>query len=252
MPILPGASDAAQAAAPHGPVLSASPDPLERELKFVVPPSRTAFVGAWLRSVCLPDPVHPPARVVTVYFDTPQLELLYEKINSDYLKTKVRVRWYERLDGSPAGEAVFVEAKHRVGSTRAKTRRTADTTASEVAGWSLQRREWPTLLDVLRGAGIEVPQGLAPAIRLSYVRERLTDRVEGGRLNLDTVMHVDAVNPERIRPGVTGPMPGAVVEYKGRTPDLPDHLRLLPRSGGRRASFSKYLAGYLYAARTVL
>ena len=224
---------------------------LERELKFIVPDSRVAFVGAWLRSVCAPDPAYPPARVVTVYFDTARLDLLDEKINSDYLKTKVRVRWYEALEGSPAGDALFVEAKLRVGSTRQKVRTPAEAPAADAARWTLGRREWSALLEPLRLEGVELPQDLLPVMRLSYVRERLVDRAGGGRVTLDSRMAIDAVNPQRMRPGLTGRMPGAVVEYKGHTPELPAHLRLLTTSGGRKASFSKYLAGYIHATRTM-
>ena len=225
---------------------------LERELKFIVPDSRVAFVGAWLRRVCAPDPVHPPARVVTVYFDTARLELLDEKINSDYLKTKVRVRWYEAPDGSPSGDALFVEAKLRVGSTRQKVRRPAEVPAAAAARWPLDHREWSALLEPLRLHGVDLPRDLLPVMRLSYVRERLVDRAGGGRVTIDSRMAIESVNPLRVRVGLVGRMPGAVVEYKGRTPDLPAHLRLLTASGGRRASFSKYLAGYVHATRTML
>ena len=34
-----------------------------------------------------PDREYPPALVITTYCDTPRLELLDEKIDSDYLKT---------------------------------------------------------------------------------------------------------------------------------------------------------------------
>ena len=255
MPVMesaPGAPDASrvQVVSRRAPQPSDPAVPPERELKFVVPEARAAFVGAWLRHVCVPDPKYPPARVVTVYYDTAQLDLLDEKVNSDYLKTKVRVRWYERLDGSPAGEAVFVEAKVRVGSTRQKVRRTAGEPAPAVSAWRLERPEWLALLAALRLDGVDLPPDLRPVMRLSYVRERLIDRAGGGRLTLDASMRVDAVNPERMRPGLTGPMPGVVVEYKGRTPELPPHLRRLVDSGGRKASFSKYLAGYLHVTRT--
>jgi hypothetical protein len=223
----------------------------ERELKFLVPESRAAFIAGWLRGVCARDPSYPPARVVTVYFDTARLDLLDEKINSDYLKTKVRVRWYERPDGSMAGESAFVEAKRRVGSTRGKMRRRLEVPASTLAGWPLDHSGWPSLLDPLRTEA-DLPADLGPVIRLSYMRERLVDRIGGGRVAIDTAISVDAVNPRRPRPGLPGRVPGALVEYKGRTLDLPPHLRRLTDSGGRRASFSKYLAAYLHATGTRL
>ncbi len=72
--------------------------PADYEIKFAVPASAAGSLRTWIGSVCRPDAAHPPARVTTVYFDTPSLAFLAEKIDSDYLKTKVRVRWYGPSD----------------------------------------------------------------------------------------------------------------------------------------------------------
>src|SRR5690606_22911495 len=74
-------------------------DAVEHELKFTVPVSSTAAVLAWLRGACTPDPKFPCGRVSRIYNDTPDPRSLREKLNSDYLKTKVRLRWYATLDG---------------------------------------------------------------------------------------------------------------------------------------------------------
>jgi hypothetical protein len=227
--------------------------PPERELKFLVAGRHVAFVAGLLRGVCPPESRYPPARIVTVYFDTPGLQLLDEKINSDYLKTKVRVRWYEALDGSAsAGDAAFVEAKCRIGSTREKRRLWTARRAADLAALPLDAAEWGSLVAALRLEGAGLPHDLAPVLRLSYVRERLVDRLGGGRVSLDTGIAVTAVNPQRIRPGRIGQIPGAVVEYKGQRSDLPPHLRLLTAAGLRRASYSKYLAAYLHVTGTIL
>ena len=52
-----------------------------------------------LDSVCRRDPEFPAAVVWTIYYDTPAFASLGEKINSDYLKRKIRVRWYSDLEG---------------------------------------------------------------------------------------------------------------------------------------------------------
>ena len=71
---------------PSAPAVSA----LERELKFLVPATRSASPPGVAARVCVPERAYPPALVCTTYFDTPGLSLLGEKIDSDYLKTKVR------------------------------------------------------------------------------------------------------------------------------------------------------------------
>ena len=93
----------------------------ERELKFVLPDGRVDLARRWLDRICSRDPEFPAAVVWTIYYDTPRLASLGEKINSDYLKQKIRVRWYSDLDGRAAGPA-FVEAKLRVGNRRFKVR----------------------------------------------------------------------------------------------------------------------------------
>src|SRR5687767_2212420 len=92
---------------------------LERELKFVLPEAQAAGALSLLRALCRPDPRYGAARVSTIYYDTPALQLLGEKLDSDFYKLKVRLRWYE----SPDLEATsFLELKSRVGSLRHKAR----------------------------------------------------------------------------------------------------------------------------------
>jgi hypothetical protein len=225
---------------------------LERELKFTVPEERVALVRQRLTALCRPDPIHPPARVVTVYYDTPEYGALDEKANSDYLKTKIRVRWYEPLSGDPPGGAVFVEGKYRTGAIRSKVRVRVGPDAAEVRRWPLEDLRWTRLIDPLREEGLDVAPGMAPVLRLSYVRERFTDRVYGGRLTLDTAIAVEAVNTRRLPPHRGGRPSGAVLEHKGAATELPPHLRSLVQAGARKASFSKYLACYIHATGAVL
>ena len=75
-----------------------------------------------LDSLCRRDPEFPAAVVWTIYYDTPALVSLGEKINSDYLKRKIRVRWYSDLEGRVSGPA-FVEAKLRLGTAAIESAR---------------------------------------------------------------------------------------------------------------------------------
>ena len=104
----------------------------ERELKFTLPASRVHLARRRLDSLCRRDPEFPAAVVWTIYYDTPALISLGEKINSDYLKRKIRVRWYSDLDGRVSGPA-FVEAKLRLGTQRSKVRARLPYPAEEIA-----------------------------------------------------------------------------------------------------------------------
>jgi hypothetical protein len=228
---------------------AASPPQPELELKYLLPASGAAFVRRWLEGVVPRERAYPPALVVTTYFDTPDLELLDEKINSDHLKTKVRVRWYAPLDGGPPEGPAFVECKHREGPTREKRRLTVPVQPAQLAAVPLSAPEWGGLLTELRAAIPALPLDLAPVLRLAYTRHRYVD-ARGARISLDAGIVVQAVNPARLHaPPRPDPLPYAVFEYKGHGPDLPAHVAPVTRLGARRSAFSKYLACYQHLTR---
>jgi hypothetical protein len=224
--------------------LPASPAvPLVHEIKYVMPAASAGPAEAWLKATCRPERAYPPAWVCSVYFDSPGADLLEEKTNSDYLKTKVRVRWYEPLAG-PAGGPAFLEIKQRAGTTREKRRLALSTPAADVAGWPLHDPRW---LLLVAPAAARIGGPLAPVLRMRYVRSRFFDSLSETRVALDRHLEVTAVHPAlRPRPVPAG-LPWAVVEWKGTSPELSSGLRGLTRFGAGRQSFSKYLAGMLAA-----
>jgi hypothetical protein len=222
----------------------------DHEIKFAVPASAADPLRAWVTGVCRPDAAHPPARVWTVYFDTPGLSLLSEKIDSDYLKTKVRVRWYGAIDGRDS--PVFAEVKQRVGIRRDKTRVELDVTPAELARLPLHEARWPALLATLRAAVPTLPARLAPVLCLSYTRHRFVDPAVPARLGIDSDIRVTEVNTMMIHGHVPVGLDHAVFAYKGRLFDLPPHLRPIVRFGARRQAFSKYLACYQAVSALVL
>ncbi len=232
------------------PRLDRNPGVLDHEIKFVVPASSAGPLCAWVAGVCPPERAHPPARVSTVYFDTPGLALLAEKIHSDYLKTKVRVRWYGAIDSRAS--AVFAEVKRRVGNRREKTRVRLDVEAAEIARWPLSDPRWVALMWPLRAAAPELPARLVPVLTLTYVRSRFVDPRCAARLTLDQHIATTAVNPGVATGHVPAWLDVAVFEYKGALFDVPPHLRPIVRFGARRHAFSKYLACYQAVTRLVL
>ena len=223
-----------------GSALDPSVASLRRELKYLVPAVAAAPLKAWLGAVAAADREHPPAPVFTIYYDTPGLALLGEKIDSDYYKSKIRVRWYGARDGS-AGRA-FAEIKRRIGTRRHKQRVTLDTGGSVLGDWPLSDPRWQTLLEPLRAVA-DLPSRLSPTLRLRYDRARFVDRATAARLALDERITVTAV-ASRLGPSRTpAVLPQAVFECKGGADDLPPAIAPLTRYQARRASFSKYLAG---------
>lgn len=216
----------------------------QRETKFVLDNREAHSALAWLRSHCTPDPQFPRGTVSSIYYDTPDLRHLREKINSDYLKTKIRVRWYAGLDGGEVGETSFVEAKGKEGGRREKTRVETKYSGRWLAETELSASELRTIPWTLRNRGIFVCPTLCPVFQISYRRHRFLDRVTGARLCLDSGITVPRVNPQVVPHQNPFSLPQAVFEMKGPGVELPLSLRYLARLGCRRGSFSKYEVCY--------
>ncbi len=75
-----------------------------------------------LRALLREDRRHPANVVVSIYYDTRGVDLLHDKIDGQRFKTKVRLRWYEKLAAGQPESPVFAELKYRIGSRRRKLR----------------------------------------------------------------------------------------------------------------------------------
>jgi hypothetical protein len=238
--------------ASSSPAAGVLPAPREHEIKYTLPAWTTGALRAWLSGVCVANQALPPAFVDTVYYDTADLRLLREKVDSDYLKTRVRVRWYGRLDGGAADGPLFAEVKHRVGSQRHKSRVRLDADPASLAGRPLSDAAWTDLLAPLRERVPHLPRGLAPVLALRYTRHRFVDRAGAAHVTLDEHIRVTATNAFRLIARGGGALPVAVLEWKGAVPDIPPHMGRIVRFGARRGAFSKYLACYQLVTRLVL
>ena len=222
-----------------------APNPYERELKFALTAGRAMFARRWLEQFCRRDPEFPEAIVWTVYYDTPGLASLAEKINSDYLKRKMRVRWYSGLDGRPSG-AVFIEAKFRVGNRRSKVRARLSIDATELAMWDLRDRRWLQFPLNLQEHGVDPSGPWQPIMMIRYRRDRFTERLSGSRVSLDSDIALVKANPSFVSGVDHSALGGAVLEVKGEQDYLPLPLQPLLRLGARKASVSKLLAVYAH------
>ena len=214
---------------------------LERELKFVVAEGRASAMLGFLRATCRPDGLHATGLVSTIYYDTPSLQLLGEKSDSDYQKLKVRLRWYRAPLGSSSGsEKAFLEVKRRIGALRDKARVETHLTADALDRMSLEDPALLSVLDRLPSLGFPVPMPLMPALLLRYQRHRFVEPLSNTRISLDT--DIRAVHARRglFGSGAGASLPTAVLEVKGHADDLPRVLRPLAHLGARRGSFSKY------------
>ncbi|HUP38602.1 MAG TPA: VTC domain-containing protein [Vicinamibacterales bacterium] len=227
------------------------PDAGERELKFTLPVGRSHLARRRLDTLCRRDPEFPAAIVWTIYYDSPALASLGEKINSDYLKRKIRVRWYSDLEGRVSGPA-FVEAKFRLGTQRSKVRARLPFPAEEIAAWNLQDRRMSAAPLLLRDHGVLGHESWQPVLLLRYRRDRFIEPLTRSRVSLDADICGAAANARFLSAPNLSPLATAVLEVKGSSEELSAPMRPLLALGMRKGSFSKFLAVYAHMTREVL
>ena len=212
------------------------------ERKWTAPATRAPHIARWLASRLRRDPKHAGGWVVSVYYDTPDWRLLREKEDSDYLKTKVRVRWYEDDDGALLSPDAFLEVKAKRGGARTKARLVTSEPAATLQTLPLTDPRWAPLPDAARREGLLLPTPLTPVFAVRYRRRRFVDPLTRSRVAFDDAIHVGATHPGRVPGYRRVRLDRAVVEVKGDAHDLPDHLTGLFSLGCRREAFSKYFA----------
>ncbi len=210
------------------------------EIKYLIGNHRSIPVLQWLKCNCRPDPQYPTGTVNSIYFDTRDWRSLGEKINSDYLKTKIRLRWYAKIDGSRPNEQSFAEIKYKIGYKRQKRRITAPFSGTELARMDLQNPELLRIPQLLKSHGVHLQRSYFPVYHIAYKRFRFLEPLHGGRICFDKDIRVPQVNYMAVARQYPLALQTAVFEYKGESAELPCSLLPLMKLGFRKASFSKY------------
>ncbi len=232
----------------ESPYKSETAEDLGFESKYLLPIWKHNQVLSALKALCQPDPKYPAGIIDSIYFDTLDFKFLREKADSDYLKTKVRLRWYHTLDGQLASSSAFTEIKYRVGARRQKLHFEADIASEDLDQIELQD---PILLEFgnsLLKVGVLPFEKLIPMFVVRYTRYRFIDPISGTRIALDSEITVPKVNraifPEAdLMPDFKLDL--AVLEFKAKQPGMPRVATALRHLELRQSSFSKYLEGYL-------
>ena len=210
------------------------------EIKFVTDNKQAHILTQWLERRCLPDAEFPAGIVSSLYYDTREWKFFYEKINSDFIKTKIRLRWYSDIETGEAGNKSFIEAKFKIGGKREKIRTRTDFSGKWLDGVNLSDQRLSAVPSLLRSSGVCLDESTFPFIVVSYKRRRFVDPVTGARLCIDYDIGVPKVNPLFVPHANPVRLPQAVFEVKGSFFNLPGSLRPLMAMGCVKSSFSKY------------
>lgn len=235
----------------HQPTTPSESPSIESEAKFVVPAFRTKIALGMLQQFCSPDPKFPIGVVSSIYYDSQGWDYLREKRDSTYLKTKVRLRWYEGLTNKGGtSDASFAETKYRIGSKRMKARIPTKYSAAFLAKTKLDNTALLDVPVILAANGVPIRQAIFPAFVVRYCRNRFIDPVSGARISLDYDITAPRSNPRMLANAFPCALPKTVLEIKGTDGEFSQNLRPLLNLGFRRAAFSKYYECYGQLTRT--
>lgn len=229
---------------------------LERvEQKFFIAPTRMSMALALVRRTCRWDDEYPEEQINSLYFDTADLDQHERSLAGEFAKDKIRIRWYEADPDAPRSDAVvspacsqvetvpvWLELKSRRGFVSTKQRTRLEVPVDALAFEALRRGIVPpnTLSGTVAGFGFLSPKRLQSVIVVSYRRCRFTEPRTGFRVAFDSRIRSSMVMPGIGRGERDLELPGAVIEVKGPSGDLPYCLRAIAEIGSSWTRYSKY------------
>jgi len=214
---------------------------MDFETKFVFQSEIAEKLSMWLSKRFPKDPIFPENTIQSIYYDTYDWDFLKEKINSDYIKTKVRLRWYSDLNGPLNGKASFIEAKIKVGSKRTKYRLQTSFSGNRLSNMALEDDRLKDIPLQLRSLNsFYLPTFMIPICEIRYCRMRFIEPITRARICLDYDICVSRVNRRVLSFHFATKLSHGVFEFKGNVSNLPRELHQLTAFGCRKESFSKY------------
>jgi len=214
------------------------------EIKYVIENNASHIILAWLKNRCWKDPEYPAGLVSSIYYDTQSWHFLREKVNSDFLKQKIRVRWYSDIQTKDPSDESFLEAKFKTGGRREKTRIRVDISGRWLSQTPLHSQSLIPIIQPLREKGVPTPGPVFPVFQITYKRWRFIEPVSRARINLDHEIQMPRVNHLMVPQTNPFSLRKAVFEIKGNVSELPPELFQLTALGCRKESFSKYMVCY--------
>lgn len=233
------------------PITSSESKSFQTELKYTAPAHLTKLALRILEGSCDPDGKYPVGVISSIYYDTQFWDFLGEKRDSDYLKVKIRLRWYEQNTPGDLNSQSYAEVKYRIGTKRVKYRIQTSLDGQYLKNAALNADELRRIPEQLAARGASIPQPIYPAFIVRYTRQRFIDRLTGARICLDYGITSPKTNPFMIANSHPCALPVSVLEVKGSDGAFPLCLNSMKLLGFRKEAFSKYYECYRLLTRTV-
>jgi hypothetical protein len=216
--------------------------PQRFERKYYLTPEQVGLAYGVLRHICLTNSEYPSEQINSLYFDTVDLDQHERSSSGDYQKDKVRIRWYGEDKNFHEMQTIYLELKSRRGFASTKQRLKllvpAENLALEKLGKGIVLRT--LLMDTLARFGYFPSKMLQPVIKISYWRYRFSEVLTGQRVSLDCHMRSTMLIPGLGNGERELELPGAVIEIKGQTMEIPASLRQMKMLDLDWGRFSKY------------
>ncbi|MBT4512713.1 MAG: VTC domain-containing protein [Chloroflexi bacterium] len=212
------------------------------ERKFFIIPQKVGFAHALLRQVCRSDVEYPHSRINSLYFDTSDLDQHDRSASGEFVKDKVRIRWYGENGTLPETVSVFLELKSRRGfaSSKKRERSLVSSEALQLSNLGAGIIQRTVFSDTVLQFGHFTELPLQPIINISYSRYRFTEMFSGVRVSLDYDIRSTFVAKGFGNGEHELPLRGAVIEVKGPSMELPKTLRRMKLLDTDWSRFSKY------------
>jgi hypothetical protein len=213
------------------------------EQKYLFPLASREMILSWLDHACIPDPSFPYSDVSTLYYDTPELAHFHEGSNGNFVRAKVRLRWYPKAElggrDHDADVPGYLEIKTKQGALSGKQRFAVIIPRRSLIqdpfsdSWIL---ELPTQVFELNFKPTNI---LVPVAQVQYRRRRYLDPGSQSGIAVDTEICCTRCNVNVISgmPPVHFPM--GILESKGMNRTLPKALAPIG-SCLAKSRFSKY------------
>jgi hypothetical protein len=214
------------------------------EQKYYLAPGEVGFAYGVLHHLCLAAREYPSEQINSLYFDTPGLDQYETSDAGDYYKDKVRIRWYGNNEDMNGMRAIFIELKSRRGFASTKQRLKLDVPAESLALEKLGKGivSSTLLMKALARFNYFPLDMLQPIIKISYWRYRFSEIMTAQRVSLDCHIRSTVVMPRKGHGERELKLPGGVMEFKGRTTELPITLARAKILDTDWTRFSKYSA----------
>jgi len=214
------------------------------ERKYYVAPREIELAYGLLRQTCLPTGDFASEQINNLYFDTFDLDQHERSASGDYRKDKARIRWYGQEPCREVTQSIFLELKSRQGFTGTKQRLKLTVPAKALALERLSEGIIPRtlLMDTLARFGYFPSEMLQPIIKISYWRDRFIEMMTGQCISLDHHIRSAMIAPGAGNGETHLELPGAVIEIKGKSMELPLTLRQTRMLDTDWTRFSKYSA----------